>query len=601
MNPHFLAHFLMKTLRKKYTRKKMSSINIRLKSLLVFLAFSFVQFSLSAKDIVYVKSGSSGDGSSWAKAFGNIQQAVDAAAKKSADVWVAKGVYKSDSSAVVYLKPKVNLYGGFTGTETSIAVRDTAKNATVLDGNGKIRVIYQNDDFADTSSVVVDGFVIQNGYADYGGGAYLRKNTTINNCIIKNNKASNYGSAIYATKAMVKNCQIIGNSYTNNLQYTVYLSNCAMDSCVLKGNRTYYYAAIYSDNNSKVSNCLLEGNIASYYRGSYFISSEIANCKFVNTSGSGSCVYLQGTSVMKNCLFEGNTNVGDYLVRVDGNSKAEDCQIVGNSMTTSLVYSNGKINRCVIKGNNTTYYYILEQYNTSASTSNSLICENKSTSSYVPFYISNGSSMTNCTVVRNVANHANVIAVNGSTLKNTIVVGNKTNAGDSNCLSLNGTTTIKNNMLQSTFVDGNIDGPMAFAAFTDAENGDYSLSANSYCINAGEAVADSLDLFGKSRKQGGAVDMGAIESAYTKAPAFKKCGDIIYVKSGSDGDGSSWTSAFGDINKAMLSASADGKRHQIWVAAGTYYGDTTLSTVVNLAKGISLYGGFKGTETSLAA
>ena len=177
----------------------MNFFNICLRSLLLVLAISFSSLSMSAKDIVYVKSGSSGDGSSWSKAFGNIQQAVDAAAKKGADVWVAKGIYKSDSSAVVFLKPKVNLYGGFAGTETSLAVRDTAKNQTVLDGNGKIRVIYQNNDFADTSSVVVDGFTIQNGYADYGGGAYLRKNTTINNCILRNNDARVYGLAVYVS------------------------------------------------------------------------------------------------------------------------------------------------------------------------------------------------------------------------------------------------------------------------------------------------------------------------------------------------------------------------------------------------------------------
>ena len=142
-------------------------------------------------------------------------------------------------------------------------------------------------------------------------------------------------------------------------------------------------------------------------------------------------------------------------------------------------------------------------------------------------------------------------------------------------------------MLESTFINGNIDGSMTYAAFTDAENGDYSLSANSYCINAGADVADSLDLNGNARKQGGAVDLGAIESSHAKAPVLKS-GDIIYVKSGSEGDGTSWETAFGDIQQAIFAASADGKKHQIWVATGTYYGDTTLSTVVNLASGISL-------------
>lgn len=188
----------------------MNSIYGKSKSLWMVLAFSFVALSASAKDVFYVKSGANGDGSSWSKAFGNIQQAVDSAAKIGADVWVAKGVYKSESSAVVTLKPNVSLYGGFAGTETSLAARDTAKNPTVLDGDAKIRVINQPSEFADASAVVVDGFTIQNGVADYGGGAYLRKNSTINNCILKNNVASN-GLAVHAHNAKIKNSIICDN------------------------------------------------------------------------------------------------------------------------------------------------------------------------------------------------------------------------------------------------------------------------------------------------------------------------------------------------------------------------------------------------------
>ena len=336
----------------------MNSFNICLRSLLLVLAISFSSLSMSAKDIVYVKSGSSGDGSSWSKAFGNIQQAVDAAAKKGADVWVSKGIYKSDSSAVVFLKPKVNLYGGFAGTETSVAVRDTAKNPTVLDGNEKIRVIYQNNDFADTSSVVVDGFTIQNGTADNGGGAYLRKNTTVSNCIIRNNKASKYGSAIYASSAVIKNCQIICNAYLNYLYYTVRLSNCVMDSCVVKNNKSYYYGAIYAESNSQISNCEIEGNGSAYYnngyRGSYFNATKINNCKFVNTNGAGACVELANSSVMSRCLFEGNVNVDTHVISINGNSLAEDCQILSNKTTSVVLYlSNGKINRCTLKRNTT--------------------------------------------------------------------------------------------------------------------------------------------------------------------------------------------------------------------------------------------------------
>ena len=49
----------------------MSSINFRLKPLWLVLALSFVTLAASAKDVIYVKSGASGGGSSWSDAIGN--------------------------------------------------------------------------------------------------------------------------------------------------------------------------------------------------------------------------------------------------------------------------------------------------------------------------------------------------------------------------------------------------------------------------------------------------------------------------------------------------------------------------------------------------
>ena len=237
----------------------MNSINIKLKKLLLVLVSSFVIFSLSAKEVVFVKSGSSGDGSSWSKAFGSIQQAINSAVQKRADVWVAKGVYKSDSTAVVFLKPNVNLYGGFAGNETSMTVRDTAKNPTVLDGGQKMRVIFQENHFADSTAVVVDGFIIQNGYAEIGGGVYLAKNTTLNNCILRNNTATSYGLAIYANYAKIKNSIICDNN-SNVAQKNVYLFNSEMDNCIVRNNTANHSSGVYATNTSTISNSTIDNN-----------------------------------------------------------------------------------------------------------------------------------------------------------------------------------------------------------------------------------------------------------------------------------------------------------------------------------------------------
>ncbi len=79
---------------------------------------------------------------------------------------------------------------------------------------------------------------------------------------------------------------------------------------------------------------------------------------------------------------------------------------------------------------------------------------------------------------------------------------------------------------------------------------------------------------------------------------------IVYVASQPAGlaDGSSWNNAMSDINRAMDYATARssvfGSPAQVWVASGTYYGDTSSSSsnAFTLQAGINVYGGFAGNE-----
>jgi hypothetical protein len=77
-------------------------------------------------------------------------------------------------------------------------------------------------------------------------------------------------------------------------------------------------------------------------------------------------------------------------------------------------------------------------------------------------------------------------------------------------------------------------------------------------------------------------------------------GAVIYVKADANGanDGSSWTDAFTSL-QAALSASVNGS--QIWVAKGTYYPATGTDRTASftLKNGVSIYGGFAGTEDLL--
>ncbi len=115
---------------------------------------------------------------------------------------------------------------------------------------------------------------------------------------------------------------------------------------------------------------------------------------------------------------------------------------------------------------------------------------------------------------------------------------------------------------------------------------DPHLQDGSPCIDAGndsDVAAYEVDLDGEARVGGAHVDIGADELGSPPA-------EVIRVSpAGNDsGDGSSWAKAKRTIGAAIAAAGTGG---EVWIAAGTYAEDLTLSDV-------ALYGGFAGNETA---
>ena len=78
---------------------------------------------------------------------------------------------------------------------------------------------------------------------------------------------------------------------------------------------------------------------------------------------------------------------------------------------------------------------------------------------------------------------------------------------------------------------------------------------------------------------------------------------VWFVKANASGDGSSWQQAAGNIDDVIAKASAG---DEIWIASGTYKPTNLIrsnkadSRAFTLKDGVSLYGGFAGSETSLS-
>ena len=193
--------------------------------------------------IIYVSPNGAGthSGNCWANATSSFSQALLLAKTHNCIVWVAAGIYYGNTigASAFTMIDGVNVYGGFAGNESpdfDLSLRDFEENTTILDGQDARRVLSQDSSF--NNSTIWDGFTIRNGSTtsgQYGAGAYLIHNSTLNNCVISNNASryfsyggsavflsdgcsmtnckvcSNDGNGIYTNYGIVKNCDIFNN------------------------------------------------------------------------------------------------------------------------------------------------------------------------------------------------------------------------------------------------------------------------------------------------------------------------------------------------------------------------------------------------------
>jgi hypothetical protein len=118
----------------------------------IFLTyFGFAQ-TPDANGILYVKKGSAGNGSSWTNAIGELADALKAAKSNTAiqQIWVTAGTYKplyspadnnfgnaAGRENTFLLVKDVKIYGGFSGSETTLSQRNLSitANQSILSGD----------------------------------------------------------------------------------------------------------------------------------------------------------------------------------------------------------------------------------------------------------------------------------------------------------------------------------------------------------------------------------------------------------------------------------------------------------------------------------
>ncbi|MBW8039347.1 MAG: hypothetical protein FVQ85_05055 [Planctomycetes bacterium] len=345
---------------------------------------------------VDVDMGIVGDGSSWADAYNDLQDAL-AIAESGDEIRVAQGIYKptgyvppppppppppggdingqeaeltaGDRTATFQLINGVAIKGGYAGFgEPNADARDIKLYETILSGD-----IAGDDgpDFANNSensyhvvtshyadeNTVLDGFTIIGGNADgerwlpdsFGGAIYsYRSSPVIRNCTFHLNVAGYFGGAMYihGGRPTLLNCTFIDNKGDFGGAMNIYNTEAVLRNCVFKGN-----VSVYEHGRSGAIHNILASPI-------------IINCLFRMNSAryGGAITNVDSKPVFINCLFNANlaSSVGIFgkggaLANWRSSPILTDCTISGNSaISGGGIYnkeSSATLTNCILWGN----------------------------------------------------------------------------------------------------------------------------------------------------------------------------------------------------------------------------------------------------------
>jgi len=340
----------------------------------------------------YVDSATGNDahaGTSWGTAFRNVTKAVAVANTSTTaevDIWITKGTYTpidgitslpadhKDTSFTLYrgngVAKALKIYGGFAGTETSTAMRDTANHtyldATIGSSLYSYHVVVIAGQSPGADSLVLDGLTIRNAVTagttaklynaavvlpNSGGGIYFAHDTSATlicrNCTIINNRA-NAGGGIYSSSAdfTLLNCNIVANANTGgwsggggmyDSSSSPLVNACNFNSNSVSASDNSYGGAIFNHGSSPVirnsnfqSNSVYTSGAdmgAATYGGAIYNDATslpvIDSCNFIsnlaNGCGGGGCDAYGGaidnqssSCVISNCTFSHNSCCSVY-------------------------------------------------------------------------------------------------------------------------------------------------------------------------------------------------------------------------------------------------------------------------------------------------
>lgn len=511
---------------------------------------------------------SNNDGLSWENAI-TLTEALSQA-KAGDEIWV-KGY--EDITGHIYKAPKggfvlpsgVAMYGGFAGDETIKNDLPTGRHKYQMKYQTALVGDIDTNDKASQQLIIYPENTTRNDNATHV--LTLQMGVTQDNTNDGNKPTIVSGFLIAAGNAKGENTSangrgggiyVVNNSNDNNAGSRYF----RISQCNFANNYGMRGGAIYVDNSctnqlSAISYCSIFNNVAGK-RGS--------------SENEGGGMWIDGTATVYNCNINNNTNGG---IRLSSTSKIVNCSVIANTVSAADLTTAGASGS---DDGGAVYNTVLWHCTT--------LCKNDTR----PVFKSCAFSEVEPAGGKDANGNVHISLQNHTTKPAPWFVQSVVNLGFDFSFSSNLKQLINTSFrFEET------------SALYDA--GDLQYYQN-YIEKSNLEATGSTDVRGKKRYESSSIDIGAYE--YERLMA----GRIRYVMPTPQGtgDGSSWENAMGDIQKAIndLAEDANGMKGEVWVAEGTYEIKNRIAEAQNaptsllMKDGISVYGSFKGDETSRA-
>ncbi|MBS0630910.1 MAG: tandem-95 repeat protein [Verrucomicrobia bacterium] len=532
----------------------------------------------------------SGDGQSWPGAFKTLQEALAAVDAGRRVVYVAEGSYRGPFT----LPMRFEMYGGFPAGGAAFASRDPAAHPTILTGlaaNGTDRAdcvvsfAYSGSGY---SQPVFDGFVVENGHT--GLSTAVGVAPALRHLVVRGHDATglvlNQSSGASITDSVFEN-----NTGTDGgALRTSGGSQIVIERVVFRGNSATRGGALFlNDFGTQLRSVLITGNVADTGGGLHFAGSG-AQLTQVTLAGNrarlGDAIYTANTVLaVRNSIAWGNrATSGDATVQFaaafSGTAFVFDHVIAEQAPSTAGVLRFDPL------------FVSAVDASSAPSTAGDYSVRAVSPA------IDAGTSALASGITLDVAGQPRIVGTvdlgayeSASTGITPLALTGQPGAltykrsGTGNTFSVTATGAASY-LWQYAGSDGiwlSLDGVAGFSGATTA-----TLTVTS--------ATSTLNGY-RFRAAITGTDGSVITSDAQTLTVYPSRFYVNAARSGTDtGDGLAWATAFRTLDAALAATPLDPEGTEFWIAAGTY----TPATVYNVRSGLAFYGGFAGTESTLA-